>query len=750
MKPRYAASRIRPLISLLSVGAWVVPMLALLPSGGAAVAAAAAPASSAEQVFQQLRADSWINRSVSLTELGFKGPVVLASTDTLREFYLPVPANVAVTDAALQLDANYLRADGGRTSMVVSLDNYPVSARPFTLDHGDAGIALGVDGAARASGFVRLGVNWTSVIPRETLCADSRAPGNILRIEPTTRLTYRYDGATVADLNTAWGALPAYTNILVAGGTLAATSYDTAWRLGVALERVGKRSIVVTLPAVGETVNLAGVTVPTALRDMPAFAALADGGMHRLANAAEVGALMALGQGSKFHADMIVDDNALRTQMHAAFDAIAAQIGGSSPAAGAAFKDWRSRIEPSTEQPVGGDVRLVNAFGRPAILVNAGAGAKAATLFGDFWHAIGVAPAVSLKAIEVPRSDDSVLTLKMLGGMPASFDVLGRAEWTASFDLASVAGDGRLPETLLLDVAAAPGAARAAPVASVFINDVLLGASHLTADGKRERITARIPRNALAARNVIKVSFIRQLSSDNCRETPEAYPVAVLDSSHMILKKTDPEDNFIGMVSRFASGATLIVPTGYLADPSVSLPRVIRMASSTALSTSTTTLVVAEPGKEIKPAGNFLAMDIDFKNDKNLVKVDGTQLVLTNHGNRPLLDMNGLNGVGVLQVGTADGHPGILYRTVGKGDPSFDKPFRLARGNVAAIGSSGLLTEIDTENASGRDVNKDDEGFALRNTLWWIVPIIGIVLFILLLVYASRARRRRAAAKLPR
>ena len=749
MKHYHAATRIRPINSLLVFGALMVPMLTPLPSG-AVTAAVTAPASSAEQVFQQLRADSWINRSVTLAELGFKGPVVLASTDTLREFYLPVPANVAVADAALQLDANYLRADGGRTSMIVSLDNYPVSARPFTLDHGDAGIALGVDGSPRASGFVRLGVNWTSVLPRETLCADSRAPGNILRIEPTTRLSYRYDGATVADLNTAWGALPATTTILVAGGTLAASSYDTAWRLGVALERAGKRSVIVTLPAVGENVNLTGVTVPAALRDMPAFAALAEGGMHRLANAAEVGALMALGQGSKFHADMIVDDEALRTQMHAAFDAAAVQISGTAPAAGTAFSAWRNRIEPATEQSVGREVRLVNAFGRPAILVSAGAGAKAASLFGDFWHAIGVAPAVSLKTVEVPRSDDSVLTLKMLGGMPASFDVLGHAEWTASFDLASVAGDGRLPETLMLDVAAAPGASRAAPVASVFLNDVLLGASHLTADGKRERIVARIPRNALSARNVIKVSFVRQLSSDNCKETPEPYPVAVLDSSHMILKKAEPEDNFIGMLSRFASSATLIVPTGYLADPTLTLPRVIRMASSTGLSTSTTKLDVAEPGKEVKPAGNFLAMDIDFKNDKNLVKVDGTQLVLTDHGNRPLLDMNGLNGVGVLQVGAVGGQAGILYRTVGKGNPSYDKPFRLSRGNVAAIGPNGLLTEIDTENASGRDVNKDDDSFALRNTLWWILPIIGIILFIVLLVFASRMRRRRAAAKLPR
>ena len=744
MTTSYCTLVSRPLATFISLSALLLPLLAATDASAVATAATAA---NAEQVFQQLRADSAISRSVTLAELGFKGPVVLASTDTVREFYLPVPANVPINEAALQLDANFLRADGGRTSMIVSLDNYPVSARPFTTDKGDAGITLGVDGAARANGFVRVGVNWTSVLRRETICTDGRAPGNILRIEPTSRLTYRYDGATIGDLNTAWGALPAKATILVANGVLSSISYDTAWRLGVALERAGKRSAIVTLPAIGETISLAGLEIPAALRTLPAFAALADGGTHRIANLAEVGALIALGQGSKFHADMIVADASLQSQMRLALDAIAAQSSTVSPATGVAFNAWRTRIEPAATALDSGDVRLVSAFGRPAILVAAGAGAKAAGLFGDFWHAMGVVPAVNLKTVDVPHSDSGILTLKSLGGAPGSFDVLGHGEWTTSFDLAAVAADGQLPVTLLLDVSAAPGASRAAPVASVFLNDILLGASHLSADGKRERIVARIPRNALAARNVLKVSFVRQLSSDDCRETPEPYPVAVLDSSHLILKKTEPESNFLGMLSRFATGGTLMIPSSYLADPTATLPRVIRIASSAGLSSNITTLVVVEAGKEIAPSTNFLSLDVGFKNSVDLVKVDGTRLTIADRSKHTLLDINGLNGVGILQVGSVDGKMGIMYRTLGKGSPSFDQPFHLSRGNFAAIGNNGLITEVDTEDASGRDVNIDDDSFTLRKALWWSLPIVAIGLFILLLVYASRERRRRAAAK---
>ena len=83
----------------------------------------------------------------TLTSLGITTPLVLASNDSSRELYLPVPANVPLADASLKLDARYLRADGGRTTMVLAVDTYPVAARAMTADQGDASLALGIDGA---------------------------------------------------------------------------------------------------------------------------------------------------------------------------------------------------------------------------------------------------------------------------------------------------------------------------------------------------------------------------------------------------------------------------------------------------------------------------------------------------------------------------------------------------------------------------------------------------------------------------
>jgi hypothetical protein len=134
-----------------------------------------------------------------------------------------------------------------------------------------------------------------------------------------------------------------------------------------------------------------------------------------------------------------------------------------------------------------------------------------------------------------------------------TLDVLARADWSAAFDIGAVAIDGRGPATLVMDVAAAPGAARTAPVVSIFMNEVLLAAREMEANGRRERIAAPIPRHVLSTHNDIRVSFVRQQASDRCRETPEPYPVSVLASSHILLDDIEPLGDFSGLISTFGN-----------------------------------------------------------------------------------------------------------------------------------------------------------------------------------------------------
>jgi hypothetical protein len=633
--------------------------LAQAPAQAPAQAAPAQPvAAAAAPTAPQAGNASWIPRAMTLADLGFTGPVVLGYPDTIRELYLPVPPGIDLSNATLQLDASYVRADGGRTTMVVAVDGTPVSARGFVADKGDASLVIPLDNKPRTSGFVRVNIDWRTAVARENTCADARTPGNLLRIEPTSKFTFNYAGNEITDLTTAWSALPPAPVVALPGTRVSPAVYDAAWRVGVALERAGKRPQIRALNA-NEAADLA----------------IADPGASVASN----------------------------------------------------------------------EVRLSNIGGRPTIVVAADAGAKAAGLFGQIWQQAAAGQQLVVTAIDEPRMDDKAVSLKYLGAKPGSFDVLSHADWNATFDIGNVAADGRGPGTLVMDVAASPSAARTPPIVSVFMNETLLGAKEMEATGRRERIVAPIPRYALAARNVIRVSFVRQLASDRCRETPEPYPVSVLPSSHMLLDKIEPTGDFTGLMASFGGGGTLIVPASHLENAPATLPRVVRLAASTGLSPMKAKFQTVAGGGAPKIDGPFLAVDVPVGGDKSEVRNDNGRLYLSGSDDKPLLDVRGLNRVGVLEVKQAGGSMGAVYRTLGNEAPPMDKPMQLSAGNVAIMGNNGLRSEVNTHDPSGQLAMREARPSMFERSYWWLVPIVAVAFFVALLVYASRVRRRRKA-----
>jgi len=723
----------------LAVSALVPALCAAAePSPSALPLPAAASAVSAAEVFRRLSADNWVPRVVTFADLGFSGPLVLGGAETVREIALPVPAGVPLANATLQVDASFVRAEGGRTTLILSLDGFPVSARPVTAERGDGSLTLAVDGAPRPSGMARLNIDWRTAINRENTCSDARTPGNLLRIEPTTRFSYRYDGSAVQDLSAAWAALPASPVIMIAGSKLSADAYDSAWRLGVALERAGKRPRIRALPTVGDVVDLQGTVVPPVLRTVPAFAALADGGKRRIKDLAEVGALMALGLAGPLQADIVVGDRATGSVLAQALDELRSQL---PPDAHGAFADWRARaLDGWGRQMAAGQVRLANVFGRPAIVVAPDAGGHAAGLFTQAWQQLAMGPALTVHAADDPRTDLAAVSLKYLGAKPASLDVLSRADWTMGFDIGAVATEGRGPGTLVIDVAAAPGAARTPPVVSVFMNEVLLAAKELEANGKRERIMAPVPRHVLSARNDIRVSFVRQQASDRCREMPEPYPVSVLASSHMLLDRIEPMADFSGLYSRFANGVNLLVPVAYLYDAQNSLPRVISLAASTGVSPSRARFIpVADVGPP-KIKGPFLAIDVALKDAaRSEVRLEGGRMLLAEGSERPLLDVSGLNRAGLLEVTTVGRDTGAIYRTLGREAPPLDRPLRLSGGNVAVIGMNGLRAELNTFDPAVPGMGREPRPAA--SGWWWLLPLGVLALIAVALAYGWRRRK---------
>ncbi len=310
-----------------------------------------------------------------------------------------------------------------------------------------------------------------------------------------------------------------------------------------------------------------------------------------------------------------------------------------------------------------------------------------------------------------------------------------------------MAYDGRLPVKAVVDVSAAPGASDTAPVASLFLNDYLIGAQQLVANGEKQRIEARIPRYAVGATNVLRVSFQRQPVSDRCLETPQAFPVSVLPTSHIVLEKTALGDDFSGMAARFAVDTQLLVPQAYLDHPASSLPQVISVADAAGVSPLRAQLkVITDPKASVTLDKAFLAFELPIKDSKESVQVDEQGRLRINHKDQLLLDVHPLNHLASLQVVDAGGQRGMVYRALGNDSPRFAKQILLTRGDVAILGDNGALTTFDTQDPSGSQLidNEEPKGLDAWRTpsLLWLIPG-GILLVLILLLAGRNARRNR-------
>jgi hypothetical protein len=718
-----------------------------MPAFGAAPAGATATAADG---FSQLDRSVPVTRVVTLRELGLLSAVTLTAPDTRREFFLPVPADVPISDATLQFDGGYVRGDGGRTTMLLSLDGSPVASRALDKAEGGVNVNLSVDGAARSVGFVRLGLGYASVI-NDNVCTDQTAIGNVLRVDPSTRLSYRFDPADVRDLRTAWSALPYAPVLTVAGAQLDAASLDTAWRTDALLQRDGKRPTMQAVPAVGQPADLRGLdasAIPAALRAMPAFDALAtasnapDASHHIVANEAELGALLALAPRNAFGPDVLLADAALRTRFNTALDALRAQIASSAPGQLSGFDAWRTNSAAQIVAPLAaGEARVAHYGGRAVIVVGDNAGAS---VLAHSWRPIDVSQRVVVHRIDPgARLHGDTILLSDLGGEPRSVDVHSIDSWEASFDLAAASGEKKLPDEVVLDLAASPTLSNGAATATVYFNDVMIGAKLLDVDGHRERLRLKIPRYALARTNNLRVTFRRQ--PDAGCQARQAYPVAVLPSSYLKLADGTPGADFVGMAARYASSATVIVPQAYLDDALHSVPRLAVLTGAAGVAPLPAHFEVVGKGQAAHPSGPFLATDVALADESDPVAFSPDRLQLSSTRGDKLIDVSGLSRLAVLSVGTSGDAHGIVYRSTGTAPVLTDK-LQLSRGNIAVVDATGVLKRFDT-------VNPDDlAATGADSTVWvthhwarWGIPFVLMLLLLALILIAQIARKRRTA-----
>ncbi|MPT02793.1 MAG: hypothetical protein E2582_00990 [Delftia sp.] len=705
--------------------------------GLGALFAQTASASALGDAIRQLGASDGLQRSVTLKELGIVDPVVLAGTAT-QDFYLPVPRGLPLGDASIAFDGRYLKGEPGTSTVVISLNGTPAVSQTVPDGEGTLQRNLPVAQPARASDFVRLGVNWRNRNNSQQRCDENHSLANSLTISPQTRLSYRVDPRDVRTIEDVWNTLPVRTTVLVSGRQLEQASFDSAWRIGASLQRNNRRMQVRALPAVGEVIDLRGLEVPAALAGVPAFAALRGAEpQHKLASDAELGALLMLGA-AQVSGDIVVADKALQQRLTAAFAALQTQL-ATDPDAGQALQQWRARRAPLASEALASQQLRALPMGRQMVLaVASDAGARVAGLQEAALQRLLVSDNVTVAAAQPPQWDEAKgIRLSSLGGSPDSFDVLSRGEWTMNFPLSAVASQGRMPGEITLYVAAAPGASATRPVATLFWNGMLLSARQLDANGQPERLRARVPGYALGINNTLRVSVQRQPYSADCNEIPQPYPASVLPAiSYVTPGKAEPNGSFIGLLPLLGARSQLLVPASYLSAAPAALERMANLAAASGLSASQAELVVAQADAPAKPSMPFVAMEVPVDGAKPLVTVtDGQQLRIRGKS-LDWLDIKGLKQLSSAEVVTAGGQQGVLWRAIGEWTGGLGEPFLLNRGNIAVIGGDGPLAWVDSSNPDAGIPSGPREGafHEWRNFLSWSVPGIAIALVVVVLL----------------
>ena len=648
----------------------------------------------AERVFAALAAKPRLMRSTSLQDMGFLQPIIFTGADAERQIYFGVPREVPLIDAQVTLAGAHLKVPNGRMTMLAELGGRPVSTIDFEGGEGSFARALAIPPAAHQDGFLRLGVKFTAMGTGDR-CTDQRSIGNVVSLDPATRLTYQVDPRDIRSVRAAWGILPYDAKILVSGGPLTTEQYDAAARMALAVHASGRKPVFVALPDIGSWVPTGSLRVAEELGDVAIFRKFIDAaGQARLDNPADRGAYMLLmALSGQSMGDIAIDSAAIQRTVDDDIEALRAKLGQEAPAVLAAMDRW---LEVAHRRPkAGGGENLSLAFmlGFPQLQLDTETAPMSAALMGSRWHRLARSETLVVRAVKGTEHATDHLPLSELSGSFAPQAITDYGEWAVSFSAAQLPPE-RWPTTVDLEMRVAPDSADVAPVASVLLNDTLLRAQRVDPSSSVFRMTAEIPRYLLGANNTLKIALQRGPQAGDCKVVPRGYLAQLLPTSRVSLAKSSIDGQFFGLLPRFADAAAVYIPADYLKRPVEALPFTVAFMRALSITSSSLRLGVVDQAQPFKPDHAFVAFDSALPGVRAGVSVKDDRLTLTGDDKEVLLDMTGAGDVAVAQIGEIGGTYGVLVDTRPGGSLPPVKVDQLTNGDVAVVDSTGVIAEL--------------------------------------------------------
>jgi hypothetical protein len=417
---------------------------------------------------------------------------------------------------------------------------------------------------------------------------------------------------------------------------------------------------------------------------------------------------------------------------------IASNPPGQAPASADGSRIWDTGavlVGPGAEAA---SVRMME--GQPVLVLGGAEPDRAAGLLDSAWQeaAIGGTLQGGLAARAASEAPPATLSFAALRGSTAPQDQ-AHATWTLEFSTRDLPA-GRWPDSIEAELRAAPDPGGGRAVASLLLNQVLLGSTNLSPEGQG-RLALRVPPGLVALENRMEVVVQRRAATG---------PAQLLPGSLLRLGAAPPPRDFLALPPAFAGGVQVLVDAPGGALVAEQLNPLLWVLRSLVPPGASITVVPAVPGTPAQPGGAFLAATLDPPaGTEPVLRFDSGRVLLSNGAGRPLLDLSGLERVVAVQMLESGGHPGLWVRRLGALPLLPAAAPLLDRGDVALLDGQGVALAWNSTPSPAVHVAYPDAAprFELRAWRPWIVGVLWIAGFALV-VYAF-ARPRRVSATTP-
>ncbi|MBL8628363.1 MAG: cellulose biosynthesis cyclic di-GMP-binding regulatory protein BcsB [Rhodospirillaceae bacterium] len=692
-----------------------------------------------------------VSRTFTLDNLGFSSPLLFSGAELNRQIFFPIPRDLPLQSAEIDLTATYVRSNVGHMTFLTSLNDTPVFAFEPTAAEGafQRTIQIPVNNGRPRGDFITLGLNH-STVTSENRCSEQRSIANVVTVSPDSALHYSVAAKDVADVNTAWRILPQATRILIPNRTLTADEYRTALRIAIALADTRRTAAFVTIPNIGDVVDGVQFTPPAALARARSFAKFNAPRvkLETAADRAAYGILLSM-QGQTAFGDAVVGYDWLKQILDQDIAALRAEL--AADGAEKALDAWIAAGLSSRKVNAADNLKLDAIYGQPVVVFDSENASAPAGLVGSMWSTLAQNASLTVDYASEAHDTRTWIPLTDLSPNLNAQAVIEYGEWLATFS-ASKLPQGRWPTTIELEVRISPDASDALPVLSVMLNDVLLRAERVEATSDIVRLTADIPSYLLGSVNTVRVAVQRATQSGDCRALSRGYMAQVMPTSRLVLSDVKIDDQFFGLKSQFSKTGTVAVPQDYLADALNSLPYVHAFIYALGITPTSLRINVFDQAKSFAPFESFIAFGMKLPGLRQDIVVENGELKLQSKDGGEAVQVKGAGNMAVAQITNLRDYAGVTINSV------TGKPFRdvkvdsLAAGDIAVFGSTGqvlLLGDDDYRVTSIRRALLEPSAIFHRYSVWIVsgLSILGMLIFMRLVrAFLDRRKRMKAAA----